>query len=169
MTQRGLSQPGQFCFDFAQPRSPPSGRKHDPTDNLYLAPKPAPDDATRIADAATEWRSWLGTGQSSGCLHISLISLGRHDVLPDALIDKVHRLMSSFRGAPVDIAFDLLARFNGNALVLYGSTERHAFHAVRQTLMARMIAIPSVRKHNPNTVEPHIPSSMTSAQCQRRR
>jgi len=67
-------------------------------------------------------------------------------VLPEPLIDKVHHLMSGFRGAPVDIAFDRLARFNGNAVVLYGGTKSHAFRAVRQTLMARLIAILSVCK-----------------------
>lgn len=149
----------QYCFDFPHRKVIAPRYKPRRPNNLYFGLKPSLAEADAI-DAKT--CSWVGvlkpgfTRPSPQCLHVSLASCDRHDNLPESLIAQLHDLMNGFNGPPIDIVFDRLGLFGGNAIVLYSTVINHAFQTMRNSLLARLAALPSIRRTNGKTAVPHM-------------
>lgn len=163
MKQPSTSQHDQSAFSFLPPGNgrPPRWQNH--RDNLYLALRPPRDTADQIASDRLRWQDTRGWDHvAPDCFHMSMVSCGRHDGLPDGLVPAINRTMIGFAAPRVEVIFDRLLKFGGNAIMLSRSAENQSVRRLRQALLSWMSVLPVVALANSRNFEPHVTLSYSN-------
>jgi len=86
--------------------------------NLFIAARPNPAAAAAALVVARDMRDKYRIGGqplSMSRLHVSLIGLGTHQVLPDSLVYHAREALGGLVFEPFEIVFDRIAAFRSNA------------------------------------------------------
>ncbi|MBB4235207.1 2'-5' RNA ligase family protein [Rhizobium esperanzae] len=154
----------QICFDFDHGQSPPGRRRasHSGGHRLFFAigiPAIVERPAASIADDYGKAFS-LSAKPRLTTLHISVISIGDYEALPEDVVFAARQAGATVEGAPITITFDRIMSFGrkgkGRPLVLYGEGGRKALTRLHVQL--------GVGMHNaglPHNIDPHFMPHMT--------
>lgn len=118
-----------------------------PTDRLFLAVFPNPQDATQLATIANNYLAShnLAAGAvEPNRLHVTLFHLGDYTSLPPALVDNATAALSRLAAQPLTIRFDQIGSFGNrqakSPLVLAASDGNEQLHALHKQLATHLRA-----------------------------
>lgn len=146
----------QLGFDLG---AGPSHGRGDPGragSNLFIAARPDMAAAAMAQSIARDFR-WQYRIERQPLadwrLHVSLINLGRHDILPDSLVYHARQAIDEARFEPFEIAFDDVASLgNGmsHPVVLCASDRNHALDAAVGLLARKLAGLGVAFRHEPD-------------------
>ena len=133
-----------------------------PTDRLFLAVFPNPQDATQLTTIANNYlasHNLTAGAVEPNRLHVTLFHLGDYTSLPPALIESATAALSRLTAQPLIIRFDQIGSFGNrhakSPLVLAASDGNEQLHALHKQLATHLRAF-SLGQWTHGSYAPHM-------------